>query len=335
MEPRPIVVPRVATRLLRRLVVIGAVSAALPGLAAPATAQTWFRNLENTAELEQRLRDDDFRIANWRGSRAQGDRTNRVALVFDDDSLIVAKWATAPTGGGTFNNEPRYELAAYELQKLFLDEQEYVVPPTVLRAVPLALVREHAPATPPTFGEAPGSVVVALQYWLLGVQPDDFWDPRRAASDSVYARYIGNFNIVTFVVRHGDDNKGNFLISANPDNPRVFSVDNGVSFGSQDSDRGHTWRSLRVRRLPRHTVERLRAITAEDLERALAVMAEFEIQSGVLVPVSPGENMNANRGVRRSRERIQFGLTAREIRGVESRIQQLLRQADGSRIELF
>jgi hypothetical protein len=248
---------------------------------------------------------------------------------------MVVKWATAPQGGYAFNNQPRYEMAAYEIQKLFLDEGEYVVPPTLMRAFPIEYVRELITNARPTFREAPGSVLVALQYWLKGVSPDNFWDPQRAMQDDLYARYIGNFNALTFLIKHSDANIGNFLISTAPEEPRVFSVDNGVSFMSQASDRGTTWNELLVRRMPSHTVERLRRITREDLDRTLAVLVEYEVVNGQLVPVPPGEPMSRSTGVRRSAGRIQLGLTAREIREVETRLNQLLRQVDRGRIQEF
>jgi hypothetical protein len=237
--------------------------------------------------------------------------------------------------GEAFNNEPRYEAAAYEIQKLFLDEPEYVVPPTLLRALPIAFVHQQIPGARPTFREAPGSVLVALQYWLIGVTPQSIWEPQRATTDDVYARRIGNFNLLTYLIHHGDSNIGNFLISDAVDDPRVFSVDNGVAFRSQDSNRGAEWRALRVKRLPRHTVDRLRGITRLDLERTLAVLAEYEIRDGQLVRVVPGPNLAPARGVRRSRERVQFGLTTREIRDVEARLGHLLRQIDAGQFTLF
>lgn len=281
--------------------------------------------------LEDRLRAETFRIVDWRGARKPEDRTQRIALTFDDDVTIVAQWATAPRNGSTFNNQPRYELAAYVIQKLFLDESEYVVPPTVIRAFPLQFVHEHAPDTEPTFREAPNSVVATLQYWLIGVRPDNFWDPRRMRSDTVYARHIANFNILTYIIDHKDSNVGNYLISESEENPRVFAVDNGVAFGSEMSNRGAEWREINVDRVPRRTIERLRAVTRADLERALGVLVEFEVRDGELVAVEPGPNMGAGRGVRRSAERIQFGLTSQEIRGVQNRIGQLLRRAGGMR----
>ena len=43
----------------------------------------------------------------------------------------------------------RRELAAYEIQKLFLDERDYVVPPTTLVCLPLKKVRKVMPDLEP------------------------------------------------------------------------------------------------------------------------------------------------------------------------------------------
>jgi hypothetical protein len=340
-EQRRPVAPLLTSSLIGTLVAATLVAATLLAAApvlAPPAAQAAGQDLNFLLppdEIERRITDEHFTIADWRGARAPGDRTQRVAIVFADDVLLPAQWATAPENGAEFNNEPRYELAAYRVQKLFLDPDEYVVPPTVIRSFPLAFVQEHVQYQRPTFREAPHSVLAVLQYWLGGVTPDNFWDSDRATTDSVYARHIGNMNILTVLIRHSDSNVGNFLISQNAANPRVFSVDNGVAFNSPPSDRGYYWRSMRVRRLPAHTVERLRSITREDLDRTLGVLVEFEVSDGLLVPVEPGDNMGAGRGVRRSRDRIQFGLSSREIGGIENRIRDLLRQVDSGRIEVF
>jgi hypothetical protein len=287
------------------------------------------------ARIEEYMRADGFQIIDWRGSRAPGDRTQQVTLLFPDSTVMKVKWANAPRGGGTFNNEPRYERAAFVLQKLFLAEDEYVVPPTILRVFPLEYVRAQVPEIRPTFGNAASSVLVALQYWIPLVTPENFWDKQRAETDTLYARRIGNMNVLTHLIRHADANIGNFLISQVPKDPRVYSVDNGVSFRSVPSNRGFEWRDLRVKRLPAATVERLRRITRADLDAALGVLAEFEIRNGTLVEVAPGENLNPGRGIRQSAERIQLGLTAPEIGDVEGRLRNLLKNVDSGKITTF
>jgi hypothetical protein len=284
--------------------------------------------------IERRLTLDPFEIRDRQGTRFEGDRTQRVILVFADSNAMMVKWGRAARGGQAFNNQPRYEVAAYQLQKLFLDERDYVVPPTLLRMVPVNWYREFDDKVIPTFDRT-NAVLVALQYWLSSVTQRDVYDAKRFDSDSLYARHFANLNVLTYLIRHGDSNAGNVLISSDSANPRLFAVDNGVAFAPPDSDRGTEWRDLKVRRLPRGTVERLRAISREDLDRMLGVVAQFEVRDGEMVPVQPGASLGGRSGVRRRGDVIQLGLTSTEIRGVHSRLQQLLKQVDSGRIVVF
>ena len=58
----------------------------------------------------------------------------------------------------------------------------------------------------------------------------DVYDEQRFSTDPVYARHIGQLNILTYLIEHGDSNVGNFLISRAEQGQRVFSIDNGVAF---------------------------------------------------------------------------------------------------------
>jgi hypothetical protein len=287
-------------------------------------------------KLEQRLREGPFLIQSANDTRFIGDRTQRVTLSYPDDDggPMMVKWAQAPRGGAEFNNEPRYEIAAYELQKLFLDESNYVVPPTIGRVVPLSWLRQYDPDARATFDEA-GSVLLVVQYWLQQVDDQRFWDEDRFEADSVYARHFADFNLLTHLIRHSDANVGNYLISTSPTNVRVFAVDNGISFNSPASNRGTQWRDLRVDRLPRSTVERLRGVTEEALQRELSVLLQFEIRDGELVPATRTASLDEGRGVRRSGAVIQFGLTRGEIRDVYERVRAVLQDVDSGRKRVF
>ena len=89
------------------------------------------------------------------------------------------KLRKAEPGANSFNNVPRYDLAAYELQKLFLDPAEYVVPPTALRMVPLADFAKYSPDVYRTFPTA-DQVVAVVQYWLSDIHVDPGRLRRRA-----------------------------------------------------------------------------------------------------------------------------------------------------------
>lgn len=291
--------------------------------------------LQPVDTIEARLEEGLFQVVDERGSRFDGDRTSRVALAFPDGEMMVVKWARAPRGGEEFNNAPRYELAAYEIQKLFLDEPEYVVPPTVLRAFPRQWYRTLEPDVPATLSQT-DAVVVALQYWLFSVTDEDFWDPKRFGADTAYARNFANFNLLTYLIRHNDANVGNFLVSTIPANPRVFSVDNGLAFASRVSDRGARWRDLRVERVPDRTVERLRALTREQLTRHMETLAQFRVREDAqLVRTEITENVEPRRGVRVRGDIVQFGLTEQEIDSVWRRVERLLSDVDRGRLEVF
>jgi len=286
-----------------------------------------------TDSLEYLLSTAPFEMGELTGTRYAGDRTSRAILTFDSLTTFMVKLAPAPRGGEEFNNVPRYEVAAYEVQKLFLDEPEVVVPTTVMRALPLDWYRERDPGVEATFRRT-NSVVVVIQAFLQFVGTDDVWDENRFRADTTYARYWGNLNILTYLIRHNDSNSGNLMISTlGP--PRVFSVDNGVAFNSIDSDRGTRWRNLLVDRYPAATVARLRTITEQQMRDALGVLAQWRIEDEQLVPTTRTENIDPRGGVRERNGIVQFGLTKDEIDDVWFRLQTFLREVDGGRYQTF
>lgn len=325
--------------LFRALVfVAGAATAATP---APAMAQD-ANFLLPIAEIDGILREGEIQVIDVQPSRGlPGERTYRVTLQSGGQVLQI-KYAPAGEGADEFNNRPRYELAAYAVQTLFLDEREWVVPPTAIRAFPIEAVqatvaRTGDAANPPerTFDEWP-MTLVALQYWMFSVDiPDELPDNDRLEADEVYERLLGNFNLLTYVIGHSDSNRGNFVQSMDPAWPRVFSIDNGVAFASEESDRGTQWRDLRLDRYPASAIDRLRGVSLEALQARLGVLVQLELRDGDFVEVERTENLDPGRGVRRDAERIQLGLTESEIRAMHRRITRLLEWVDDGRYELI
>jgi hypothetical protein len=162
----------------------------------------------------------------------------------------------------------------------------------------------------------------------------DVYLPDRFAADPVYARHIGQLNVLTHLINHRDSNLGNFMIGRQEVGARVFSIDNGVAFGSADSDRGELWRVMRVNRLPADTVARLRMITPDTLQDKLGVLAQWQLKGGVYVPVATGKNLSEGRGVRRDGDELQMGLTRPEIQAVNRLLKRLLEQVDAGKITL-
>jgi hypothetical protein len=288
------------------------------------------------AELEKLFAAEPLVITQAQISRpkAKGDITLRAQLSFGGSPPVEVKLRHADPGADSFNNVPRYDVAAYELQKLFLDPAEYVVPPTVLRMVGVPEFARYSPAVERTFSGA-DQVVAVVQYWLSDIKViADVYLPDRFAADPIYARHIGQLNVFTYLINHRDSNLGNFLIGKQEIGARVFSIDHGVAFGSADSDRGELWRVIRVNRLPADTVARLRKVTLETLQERLGVLAQWQLKGGVYVPVPLGKNLSDGRGVRRAGDQLQMGLSKSEIQSVSRLLKKLLDQVDDGKITL-
>lgn len=287
-------------------------------------------------QLERQLAAEPFRIVAAEISRpkAKGDITLKAEVSFSGNPPYRVKLRRAEPGAEDFNNRPRYDLAAYELQKLFLDPDEFVVPPTALRPMPLSELLPYAPAARPTF-RGSDEVLVVLQYWLQEVKVvADAYDAALFESDPGYARHVGQMNVLTYLIEHGDANLGNFLASKAEHSARVFSVDNGVAFAYNESDRSDAWKRLRVPRLPADTVARLRSLSGDDLQRRLGVLGQWRLDDGRWIAEPPGENLSPQRGVRQKDGVVQLGLTRAEIEQVNRRIASLLKQVDEGRVGL-
>ena len=97
-------------------------------------------------ELERLLAEAPMRIVSAEISRpkAKGDITLKADVAFGDEPPMRVKLRKSMPGADEFNNVPRYDLAAQELQKLLVDPVDYFVPPTALRFVPIDEFRRYA-----------------------------------------------------------------------------------------------------------------------------------------------------------------------------------------------
>jgi len=285
-------------------------------------------------EIEQKLQHETYEIFRLKEARYTGDIVRRCIFKWPDNSFLQVKLKPAPTGGHMTNNAPRFEMAAYQIQKLFLDYDEYVVPPTFGRSMPVDEFKKYEIQVNPTFKNT-SCVFIVLQCWLENVDTEFKFDKKRFETDSVYARNLANMNILTYLIEHNDSNKGNFLISTLPDVPKVFSVDNGMAFGSRESRRGTEWRDMKVSKLPVSTVEKLRKITSATLHEKLGVVGQYQIVDGQVLPDDVSENLDAKKGVRVAGAKVQFGLTDIEIDAIDKRLQKLMKQIDDGKYTLF
>jgi hypothetical protein len=305
----------------------------LLALALPAAAQD--SNITKPIdELERLLAAEPLVITSAEISRpkAKGDITLKAEVSFGGAPPLRVKLRKAEPGADTFNNVPRYDIAAYELQKLFIPPAEYVVPPTALRMVNLEDFQKYQPDVKRTFGGA-DQVLAVVQYWLSDILVlADVYKADRFESDPVYARHIGQLNVLTHLIQHRDSNAGNFLIGKAEQGARVFSIDHGVAFSSIDSDRGEAWKDMRVTKLPADTVAQLRTITMPVLEQRLGVLAQWKLEGNKFVPAPLGPSLSVYRGVRREGMDLQMGLTRAEIQAIYRLLTKLLQRVDAGEI---
>ena len=218
--------------------------------------------------------------------KAKGDITLKADVSFGDAPPLRVKLRKAEPGADTFNNVPRYDLAAYELQKLFLDPPEYVVPPTALRMMPLADFAKYSPDVAADVPVRRTRCWPCVQYWLSDIKVvADVYDPARFASDPVYARHIGQLNVLTYLIEHRDSNVGNFLIGKRRTR-RARLLDRsrrGLRLDRQRPRRGcgRTCASTDCRPIRSRACARSRLPAAR---ARLGVLAQWQLQDGRYVP---------------------------------------------------
>ena len=288
-------------------------------------------------ELERRLQTAPFVITEAKAADGGVMGAKKLTLFLADDHRpLDVKWKRAPAGGDGWNNSPRREIGVYEVQKLFLDPDDYIVPPVVVRGIEFDVYQAVEP-DPSANIDGTRCVYGAMAAWLSNTtQPAGVLDRELFSRNRRYAYHFSNLNLLHYLVEHRDARTNNFLMSADPDNPKVFSIDNGIAFGATLFN-FFTWHfnKIRVGSLPRRSIDRLRLLRRVDLDR-LGVLSELRADSeGVLRCVTPGPNLDCNAGNRVRPGIVQIGLTSTEIDAVAVRIQKLLGRIDRGRLSVF
>jgi hypothetical protein len=260
-------------------------------------------------------------------------------------SVFRAKWR--PQSSADLINEPRKELAAYAVQRLFLADDELVSPPTVAHCFPLEEYRLFAHDEPATFSVA-DCVLGFASYWLEDVQSvsaahrdgalgsgEGVWDAARFDRDTLYRESVAKTNLLMFLIKHGDAHDEQFLLELTPKGARAFVVDNSIAFLSIPNPMlliRKDWSNIQVPWLPKRAIERLRQLTDEDYAR-LGIVAELELKERQLVTPSKLERATSD-GTAMSwhGSRLRFGLTSKEIDLVRSQVSTLLARPDLARL---
>lgn len=256
--------------------------------------------------------------------------------------VFRAKWRPQSSSG--LINEPRKELAAHAVQRLFLEPNDLVAPPTVAHCFPLAEYRLFVPKEPATF-ETVDCVLGFASYWLEDVQSvgsahDDgilsegsgFWDAKLFARDPLYRGSVSRTNLLTYVINHGDAHPEQFLLEKAPRGVRTYVVDSSISLRSIKNPMllfREDWSQIHVPWLPKGPVARLRGLKPEDYAR-LETVAVLERRGRQLVDVSAAGSPPASDGSAMSwaGARLRIGLTSGEIELIQGRVGVLLARSD-------
>lgn len=287
------------------------------------------------ARLEQDLEERELQVLTGHRT-AQGSSAPfklGVSVTNDGESTTYhVKLKPVPNSFDEPNNSPRRELAAYALQKLFLDEERYVVPPTALRCLP-----RQGPLA--TSASHPGTdcVLGVVSYWVQNVRELADTDLENLASAPERAERLGDLNVLTYLEGHRDDVGLNFLVATDDDDPRALSIDNGIAFEMWKYNPirlfTSSWSQLKVPMIRAATIARLRALDRTAID-SLATVAQLTIADGKVRIDETTAPFDPRAGVRRRGSTIQLGLTRDEIGAVHDHIGQLLREVDDGDVVL-
>jgi hypothetical protein len=261
----------------------------------------------------------------------------RTVLLLHTGETVKVKVKATPGDLDGINNAPRKEMAAYLIQRLFLDPEDFVVPTTFADCIDADRWRAEHGGDAKLNVEGLNCALVVVSLWLKDVTlPAPLYDEQRFLTDPDYAYFLSNFNVFTYVVGHRDGREGNFLVSKNDALRQVFSIDNGSTFNPWGYNYFvANWDVIRVAAVRRETVDRLRKLSREDLDYLL-VVSQLEVgEDGVARQVPPGKSLDDDKGALMRGNTIQFGLTKHEIDQVWKRIQKLIAQVDSGQLPVF
>ncbi len=294
-----------------------------------------------SAEIVAWLRYPDLRILGVadppRGK--QGAKVLTLAVPGPQGPVVFrAKWRAETTASPA--NVPRHELAAYAVQRLFLDPDEYVVPPAAAHCFELEEYRTRVSAKERPWSPGYNCVFGYLSYWLEDAVPikearDEGWfrpeqgplDSQLFASNAVYRQAVSSLNLLLFLIDQGDRHGGQFLVHRDRRRPVVYGVDNSMAFGSGTNprlDRFTDWSRIQVP-MAQGKLARLAAWRPADVA-ALGVIEQSVYRDGRLwpVPVETAAVLTDAPG-RRWGDVLQIGLTRAEIDQLWTRSRVLLR----------
>jgi hypothetical protein len=291
------------------------------------------------AEVMRLIASEPFTLHDVKRAAAGVMGVSKATAHFPKEHLdLQVKWAPAPpTTVDEWNASPRKELAAFAVQRWFLEPDDWVVPPTTMRCLATTTLPHDHGEPKPTI-EGTRCVLGLVAAWLQHVKPTDVvYDADRFVTDRRYAEHLADLNLLTYLIEHRDGRSGNFLVSEDPTEGRTWAVDNGISFGNLVWNYFvMNWDVLRVPALRRTSIERLRRIGPADVDALLVVQELRPNAKGLLVSrTPPGAAIDTSIGARVRDGRVQLGLSRSEADAVGARLKDLLARVDAGEVKTF
>lgn len=263
-------------------------------------------------QFETLLIHPDLRIVGSEETKSGGSgaRVLTLALGHGSDELIFrAKWRSLDTTSGS--NSPRKELVAYFAQSLFLDQEDYVFPPTRGRCFELQHYRRTVdPNAAPTFPDESSCVFGIASLWLEESEAfEDGWFGEekvfvesRWANDPVYRKTLANGNLLAYLISNGDTHNGNWIKVQTPKGTRLYLVDASISLtrmGNPSLGPDENFVSLLAPALDQRSVQRLLELERDDLRRLFSV-ERFAAGDSMLRPVNAAPHPSVEGTIRGS-----------------------------------
>jgi hypothetical protein len=284
-------------------------------------------------EIEALLRAPDLEIEHGEQTASGRQNARLLTLVANDAgqrTRFRAKWRALSTAHGL--NDPRKEIIAYEVQKLFLPPEDFVVPPAVTYCLDLDAYKRRVDARAAETFPRTHCVFGTLSYWLENAKTSGtVLDREQFKLDPLYRRTLADTNLLLFLTSNGDTHQDQFVSVMGQGGRRVYFVDFTISLStyrnptlSFDED----WSNLHVPLVPAN-LERLRRLSNAELER-LTVVEQYERTGNRLFRREPTRSSEPHPdvGLWWSHEQLRIGMTAKELDLVRERSSELLRRVD-------
>jgi hypothetical protein len=277
----------------------------------------------------------------------QGARILTLAVPSSGGRFVFrAKWRAHSTLSTL--SDPRRELGAYAVQRLFLEPHAYVVPPSAGHCFALEPYRRSVDAQARATFRGIDCVFGVLSYWLEHARSLDdeedaglLTDDQRAFDAALFRRMptyrasAADLNVLTFLIEHGDSHPDQFVVGGPAASPRLYLVDNSLTFGSfRNPTVVEDWSRWLVPNIRRATWQRLQRVAPAEWA-GLAVIEQYEIREGVLVHTAAGPAKNTSAGLRWAGRQLQVGLDDRELARVARRLRALSSDVAAGKLALF